>query len=204
MVANKEVLALNNLHVKFKTLAGTINAVRGVSYKLYQGETLALVGESGSGKSVSTKAITRVLPKNAIVSGDSIMYQGENLLEKDEKALTKIRGNEIAMIFQDPMTSLNPVMTVGYQIAEPMIEHRQMSKTEAKKAAIDLMKNVGIVKAEERYSQYPHQFTGGLRQRVMIALAVACPRKIMIADEPTTALDVTIPAPIIEFLNNLN
>jgi oligopeptide transport system ATP-binding protein len=204
MVANKEVLALNNLHVKFKTLAGTINAVRGVSYKLYQGETLALVGESGSGKSVSTKAITRVLPKNAIVSGDSIMYQGENLLEKDEKALTKIRGNEIAMIFQDPMTSLNPVMTVGYQIAEPMIEHRQMSKTEAKKAAIDLMKKVGIVKAEERYSQYPHQFSGGMRQRVMIALAVACHPKIMIADEPTTALDVTIQAQIIELLKNLN
>lgn len=204
MVANKEVLALNNLHVKFKTLAGTVNAVRGVSYKLYQGETLALVGESGSGKSVSTKAITRVLPKNAIVSGDSIMYQGENLLEKDEKELAKIRGNDIAMIFQDPMTSLNPVMTVGYQIAEPMIEHQKMSKAEAKKAAIELMKKVGIVKAEERYSQYPHQFSGGMRQRVMIALAVACHPKIMIADEPTTALDVTIQAQIIELLKDLN
>ena len=204
MVANKEVLALNNLHVKFKTLAGTINAVRGVSYKLYQGETLALVGESGSGKSVSTKAITCVLPKNAIVSGDSIIYQGENLLEKDDKELTKIRGNEIAMIFQDPMTSLNPVMTVGYQIAEPMIEHQKMSKAKAKKAAIELMKKVGIVKAEERYGQYPHQFSGGMRQRVMIALAVACHPKIMIADEPTTALDVTIQAQIIELLKDLN
>ncbi|MDC7952874.1 ABC transporter ATP-binding protein [Liquorilactobacillus mali] len=203
-MTSKVVLSLNNLHVKFKTLAGTINAVRGVSYNLYEGETLALVGESGSGKSVSTKAITRVLPGNSTISGDGIIYKGENLLEKNEKDLTRIRGNDIAMIFQDPMTSLNPVMTVGYQIAEPLIEHQHMNKKEAKKRAIELMNKVGILKAEERYGQYPHQFSGGMRQRVMIALAVACHPKIMIADEPTTALDVTIQAQIIELLKDLN
>jgi oligopeptide transport system ATP-binding protein len=175
-----------------------------VSYELYEGETLALVGESGSGKSVSTKAITRVLPPNAVISGDYIQYKGKNLLEKSNTEMNKVRGNEIAMIFQDPMTSLNPILSVGFQIAEPLIEHQHLKKKEAKKRAIELMKKVGIVNAEERYGQYPHQFSGGMRQRVMIALAVACRPKIMIADEPTTALDVTIQAQIIELLKDLN
>jgi oligopeptide transport system ATP-binding protein len=203
-MASNIVLSLNDVHVKFKTLSGTINAVRGVSYDLYEGETLALVGESGSGKSVSTKAITKVLPNNAIVGGDSIQYKGENLLNKNSTEMSKIRGNEIGMIFQDPMTSLNPILSVGFQIAEPLIENQHLKKKEAKKRAIELMKRVGIVKAEERYDQYPHQFSGGMRQRVMIALAIACHPRIMIADEPTTALDVTIQAQIIELLKELN
>ncbi|KRL99075.1 ABC superfamily ATP binding cassette transporter, ABC protein [Liquorilactobacillus satsumensis DSM 16230 = JCM 12392] len=204
IMVSKVVLSLSNLHVKFKTLSGTVNAVRGISYDLYEGETLALVGESGSGKSVSTKAITKVLPQNATISGDSIIYQGEDLLKKGDSKMNKIRGSEIAMIFQDPMTSLNPILPVGFQIAEPIIEHQHLSKEKAKEKAIKLMERVGIVKAEERYSQYPHQFSGGMRQRVMIALAVACHPHIMIADEPTTALDVTIQAQIIELLKELN
>ncbi len=202
-MAENPLLSVNNLQISFKTFDGEIHAVRGVTFDLKEGETLALVGESGSGKSVSTKAITQILPKKNVTTTGEILFAGENLLVKSDQEMNAIRGKEIAMIFQDPMTSLNPTLTVGLQIAESMIEHQQLSKAAAKAKAIEMMERVGIVNAKERYRQYPHQFSGGMRQRVMIAIALACNPKILIADEPTTALDVTIQAQIIELMKEL-
>ncbi|WP_281246008.1 ABC transporter ATP-binding protein [Amphibacillus marinus] len=198
------ILSVKDLTISFNTFEGEVNAVRGVTFDLKEGETLALVGESGSGKSVSTKAITQLLPqRHTTISKGEIWYHDHDLLKKSSKEMKKIRGKDIAMIFQDPMTSLNPTLTVGRQIAEPLIEHRGMTKQAAKVEAIALMRKVGIVAAEQRFHQYPHQFSGGMRQRVMIAIALACHPKILIADEPTTALDVTIQAQIIDLLKEL-
>lgn len=203
-MVQKNILSVKDLTISFHTFEGEVQAVRGVSFDLKEGETLALVGESGSGKTVSTKAITRLLPtKSANISSGEILYNGENLLDKSAKEMNKIRGKEIAMIFQDPMTSLNPTLTVGRQIAEPLEEHQGLSKKAALAEAIQLMEKVGIIGAKQRASQYPHQFSGGMRQRVMIAMALACHPKIVIADEPTTALDVTIQAQIIDLLKDL-
>lgn len=201
---NNNVLEVKDLAISFKTFEGEVQAVRGVNFELKKGETLAIVGESGSGKSVSTKAINRLLPKkNTMIKSGEILFEGKDLLKVSDKEMQDVRGNDIAMIFQDPMTSLNPTMKVGRQIAEPIITHQGLSKEEARKKAIELMKLVGIKDPENSHKHYPHQFSGGMRQRVMIAIALACEPQILIADEPTTALDVTIQAQILDLMNSL-
>lgn len=203
MEANK-ILEVKDLAISFKTFEGEVSAVRGVSFDLYKGETLAVVGESGSGKSVSTKAINRILPrKNTLIKSGEILYDGKDILRISEKEMQEIRGKEIAMVFQDPMTSLNPTMRVGRQISEVITKHRGVSGEEADKRAVELLDMVGIKNPEKSSRQYPHQFSGGMRQRVMIAIALACHPKVLIADEPTTALDVTIQAQILELMNDL-
>lgn len=198
------VLEVKDLAISFQTFEGVVRAVRGVDFTLKKGETLAIVGESGSGKSVSTKAINRLLPeKNTLIERGEILFEGQDILKVSEKDMQGIRGNDIAMIFQDPMTSLNPTMTVGKQIAEPIIAHKNISKEKAKRKALELMQLVGIHRPEQSYKSYPHQFSGGMRQRVMIAIALACEPKVLIADEPTTALDVTIQAQILDLMNKL-
>lgn len=201
---SEPILEVKNLKISFKTLEDPVHAIRDVSFTLNKGETLAIVGESGSGKSVSTKVITRLLPKKVTqITGGEILYEGQDLLKISDNDMTHIRGKEIAMIFQDPMTSLNPVMTVGKQIAESLQVHQGLAAGEAMEEAKNMMAKVGITQVEVKSQQYPHQFSGGMRQRVMIALALACKPKILIADEPTTALDVTIQAQIIELMNSL-
>ncbi|ALZ88363.1 peptide ABC transporter ATP-binding protein [Aerococcus urinaeequi] len=198
------ILEVNHLKISFKTLNGIVPAIRDVSFSLKKGETLAIVGESGSGKSVSTKAITGLLAKNVTnIEDGKILFKGQDLLKASKADLTKIRGSEIAMIFQDPMTSLNPVMTVGMQIAEAVMAHTKVDKATAMHRAIDLMGKVEIKDPETKAYHYPHQFSGGMRQRIMIAMALACKPKILIADEPTTALDVSVQARIIELINQL-
>lgn len=197
------ILRINDLHISFQTLEGKVAAVRGVTLDLKHGETLAIVGESGSGKSVSMKAVNRVLPKNTIFEKGEIWYEGKNLLTLSEAEMEEIRGRKIAMIFQDPMTSLNPTMTVGRQIAESILVHEETTKERAMEEAIELMKLVGIREPEKSSHNYPHQFSGGMRQRVMIALSLACRPDILIADEPTTALDVTIQAQILDLIDEL-
>lgn len=200
----EKLLEVNNLQVSFDTHAGEVQAVRGVSFDLKKGETLAIVGESGSGKSVTSKALMGLIPKppGRIKEGE-ILFEGRDLVTYNEKQLQQIRGKEIAMIFQDPMTSLNPTMTVGSQIMEPLIKHQKMNKPEAKKKAMELLDLVGISNPAERIKQYPHQFSGGMRQRVVVAMALACNPKLLIADEPTTALDVTIQAQILELMKDI-
>lgn len=201
---NDKILEVKNLKISFKTLNGVLPAIRDVSFSLKKGETLAIVGESGSGKSVSTKAITGLLARNVTnIEGGEILFKGQDLLKASKFDLTKIRGSEIAMIFQDPMTSLNPVMTVGMQIAEAVMAHTKVNKATAMRRAIDLMGKVEIKDPETKSYHYPHQFSGGMRQRIMIAMALACKPKILIADEPTTALDVSVQARIIELINQL-
>ncbi|MBZ4682783.1 MAG: peptide/nickel transport system ATP-binding protein [Fusobacteriaceae bacterium] len=204
MINNKPILEVNNLKTYFYTDEGIIKGCNGVSYKVYEGETLALVGESGSGKSVSAMSILQLIPMppGKIVDGE-ILFNGKNLLDFNEKQLENIRGNDIAMIFQEPMTSLNPVLTIGYQIIEPLRLHQNLSKKEAKKKAVELLELVGIPAAEKRMKEYPHQMSGGMRQRIMIAIAIACNPKLLIADEPTTALDVTIQAQIIKLMKDM-
>jgi len=199
-----KLLEVKDLCVSFYTHAGEVQAVRGVSFDLKKGETLAIVGESGSGKSVTSKALMGLIPNppGKIKSGE-ILFDGKDLAKLSEKEMQNIRGKEISMIFQDPMTSLNPVLTIGYQITEGLIKHQKMSKTEAKKIALELINLVGIPNAEARFKQYPHQFSGGMRQRVVIAMALACNPKLLIADEPTTALDVTIQAQILELMKEI-
>lgn len=198
------VLEVKDLEISFQTFEGVVKAVRGVDFSLKKGETLAIVGESGSGKSVSTKAINRLLPeKNTVIEHGEILFEGQDILKLSENEMQAIRGNDIAMIFQDPMTSLNPTMQVGKQIAEPIIAHKKVSAEKAKEKALELMALVGIHNPEMSYKSYPHQFSGGMRQRVMIAIALACEPKILIADEPTTALDVTIQAQILDLMNKL-
>lgn len=199
----KKILEVKDLHVSFKTYSGRVNAVRGVSFDLHEGETLAIVGESGSGKSVCTKTIIGILASNGNIDNGEIHFDGKDLASLKEKELEKVRGKDIAMIFQDPMTSLNPTMKIGKQIMEGMVKHRGMSKDEAKKRAIELIDLVGIDEPEKRFHQYPHQFSGGMRQRIVIATALACEPKILIADEPTTALDVTIQAQILDLIKDL-
>ena len=182
-----------------KHFAGEVQAISGVNLKLEKGETLALVGESGSGKSVTAKSIMKLLSNNAVVKEGSITFKGENILEKSERDMQSVRGKKIAMIFQDPMTSLDPTMKIGKQITEVIIKHEKASKEEADKRAEELLELVGIPNAKERMKQYPHQFSGGQRQRIVIAIALACNPDVLIADEPTTALDVTLQAQIRAF-----
>ncbi|MDU3212608.1 MAG: ABC transporter ATP-binding protein [Staphylococcus epidermidis] len=193
------VLEVNDLHVSFDIAAGEVQAVRGVDFHLNKGETLAIVGESGSGKSVTTKAITKLFQKDTgrIKKGE-ILFLGEDLAQKSEKELIQLRGRDISMIFQDPMTSLNPTMQIGKQVMEPLIKHKKLSKAKAKQRALEILNLVGLPRAEKRFKAYPHQFSGGQRQRIVIAIALACEPKILIADEPTTALDVTMQAQILE------
>ena len=200
---SETILSIENLRIHFETFAGEVQAIRGVNLKLEKGETLALVGESGSGKSVTAKSIMKLLSNNAVVKEGTITFKGENILEKSERDMQSIRGKEIAMIFQDPMTSLDPTMKIGKQITEVIIKHEKASKEEANKRAEELLELVGIPNAKERMKQYPHQFSGGQRQRIVIAIALACNPDVLIADEPTTALDVTIQAQILELLKEL-
>ena len=198
------LLEVNNLSVSFNTYAGEVKALRDISFKVNRGETLAIVGESGSGKSVTVQSIMRLLPTPpAEFKTGEIIFEGVNLLKLDEKEMRKYRGGKIGMIFQDPMTSLNPVMKIGEQIMEGILIHKKISKAEAKKKALEMLEKVGIPKPEERFNQYPHQFSGGMRQRVVIAIALACEPDLLICDEPTTALDVTIQSQILELINKL-
>ena len=200
-----KILEVKNLKVSFHTYAGEVKAVRGVSFHLNKGEMLAVVGESGCGKTVTSKSIMRLLPvpPAEIKKDTEILFEGKNLAFLEEKELRKVRGSEISMIFQDPMTSLNPTMKVGKQIAESLIIHRGLSKKEAHNEAVEMLKLVGLPNAEQRAKQYPHEYSGGMRQRAMIAIALACNPKILIADEPTTALDVTIQAQIMDLIGKL-
>lgn len=200
------LLQVKNLCISFKTYAGVVKALRGVDFNVKEGETLAIVGESGSGKSVSVNAIMKLLPQPpASYDQGEILYQGKNLLDYTESQMAHIRGNEIAMIFQDPMTALNPTTKIGHQIMEVFYIHRKdMSKKEAKRRTLSLLERVGIDHPERRFNQYPHEFSGGMRQRVVIAIALAAEPKLLIADEPTTALDVTIQAQILELIKEIN
>ena len=200
---SETILSIENLRIHFETFAGEVQAIRGVNLKLEKGETLALVGESGSGKSVTAKSVMKLLSNNAVVKEGTIIFKGENILEKNARDMQSIRGKKIAMIFQDPMTSLDPTMKIGKQITEVIIKHEKASKEEADKRAEELLELVGIPNAKERMKQYPHQFSGGQRQRIVIAIALACNPDVLIADEPTTALDVTIQAQILELLKEL-
>ena len=199
----KKLLEVKDLKVNFVTHGGEVKAVRGITFDLHEGETLAIVGESGSGKSVATKALLGIIASNGKIVEGSIKFEDREVTKMNEDELQRLRGKDIAMIFQDPMTSLNPVMTIGKQIMEGMIKHQGLSKHEAKEKAIEMIELVGIDQPEKRFHQYPHQFSGGMRQRIVIAIALSCNPKILIADEPTTALDVTIQAQIIDLIKDL-
>ena len=202
---SETLLEIKNLCVEFKTMAGTVHAVDHLSYTLHRGEKLGIVGESGSGKSVSSLAMMQLIPNPpGKVTGGQILYNGKDLVKLSEREMEKIRGNEISMIFQEPMTSLNPIIRCGKQIAESLQLHRGMKKKEAMEEAIKMMQAVGIANPQARAYEYPHQMSGGMRQRVMIAMALACQPQILIADEPTTALDVTIQAQILDLIRDLN
>jgi peptide/nickel transport system ATP-binding protein len=197
------LLEVKDLKVSFRTEDGLVRAVDGISFSVDEGEVVGIVGESGSGKSVTMMSVMRLInDPNAIYEGE-ILYKGRNLMGVSQDAMREVRGEEIAMIFQDPMTSLNPVYTVGWQIEEQLHEHNDLNKGQARQRAIALLTQVGIPKAEERIDDHPHQFSGGMRQRVMIALALSCNPDLLIADEPTTALDVTIQAQILELVKSL-
>jgi len=200
---SKKVLTVENLKVSFSTHGGEVQAVRGVNFELHEGETLAIVGESGSGKSVTSKAIMGLIPSNGKISEGSILFDKKDLTKISERDLQKVRGKDIAMIFQDPMTALNPVKKIGVQIMEGIIRHQNLSKSEAREKALELIDLVGIDNPEKRFVQYPHQFSGGMRQRIVIAIALSCNPKILIADEPTTALDVTIQAQILDLIKDI-
>ena len=202
-MAKKKVLEVKELSVSFHTYGGEVQAVRGVTFDLAEGETLAIVGESGSGKSVASKALMGIIAGNGWVKGGSILFGGKDVTKMKDRELQNLRGKDIALIPQDPMTSLNPVMTIGHQIMEGIVKHQGLSKKEAKEKAIELISLVGIDQPEKRFKQYPHQFSGGMRQRIVIAIALSCNPKILIADEPTTALDVTIQAQILELIKDL-
>jgi oligopeptide transport system ATP-binding protein len=200
----ESILEVNDLRISFSTYAGEVQAVRGASFELRRGETLAIVGESGSGKSVAARSIMRLNPEaNTIVRGGEIIFEGEDILKLNERQMQGIRGPKIAMVFQDPMTSLDPTMRIGRQISESLKKHLGMSGSAAKERSVELLKLVGIPNPEDRLRQYPHQFSGGMRQRVVIAIALSCDPQILIADEPTTALDVTIQAQILDLLREL-
>lgn len=214
MAERERILKIRDLNISFKTDAGKVNAIRGVNFDLYKGETVAIVGESGSGKSVTTKAIMGILANNGTIDSGSIDYvwydeytgerQERDIVKLSEKEMQKeIRGRKIAMVFQDPMTSLNPTMTIGKQIMEPMIYHYGKTKEEAYAKALELLELVGINDAEKRMKNYPHQLSGGMRQRIVIAIALSCDPYVLICDEPTTALDVTIQAKILELIQDI-
>ena len=199
----ERILEVKDLELGFNTYAGQVQALRGVDFHLNKGETLAIVGESGSGKSVTIKAVTKLLAANAVVKGGSITYKGQDILNMDDKTFSQLRGNEISLIFQDPLSSLDPVMKIGKQITETLRIKLKMSKEDAKKRAIELMGAVGIPEPEKRYNEYPFQFSGGMRQRIVIAIALACNPEVLICDEPTTALDVTIQSQILELIGDI-
>ncbi|MET3696879.1 oligopeptide transport system ATP-binding protein [Bacillus oleivorans] len=198
-----KLLEIENLRTNFHIDSGKVQAVRGISFYIDKGESIGIVGESGSGKSVSMLSVMGLLPDNATVEADRMNFEGVELLDVDPKQMRKLRGNEIGMIFQDPMTSLNPLFTIGNQIMEPIRIHLNVSKAEARRRAIEILKLVEIPSPESRLNQYPHEFSGGMRQRVMIAIALSCNPKLLIADEPTTALDVTIQAQILDLMKDL-
>ena len=201
---NDIILSVENLTINFRTLNGMVKAVRNISFDLKRGETVAVVGESGSGKSVTIKAIMGILAGNAVVESGKIMYDGMDLLKIKEKDYHKIRGSRIGLIFQDPLSALNPIMKIGKQITETLkLNNPRMSKEEARKRAVELMESVGIPDAERRFDQYPFQFSGGMRQRIVIAIALARDPEILICDEPTTALDVTVQARILDLINKI-
>src|SRR4026209_2109609 len=197
------LLEIENLQTQFPTRGGLVKAVDDVSFYIDEGELLGLVGESGSGKSITALSILRLISEPGRIAGGSIRFKGEELTSASEDRMREIRGNDIAMIFQDPMTSLNPVFTVGEQIAEALRLHRRLGRKEARRATIEAMREVAIPDPARRVDDYPHQLSGGMRQRVMIAMALACNPKLLIADEATTALDVTIQAQILELLDDL-
>lgn len=214
MAERERILKIRDLNISFQTDNGKVNAIRGVNLDLYKGETIAIVGESGSGKSVTTKAIMGIMANNGHIDSGSIEYTwhdehtGEvktrDIVQLSEKEMqTEIRGRKIAMVFQDPMTSLNPTMTIGKQIMEPMIYHYGKSKKEAYQKAVELLELVGITNAQKRMKNYPHQLSGGMRQRIVIAIALSCDPYVLICDEPTTALDVTIQAKILELIQDI-
>jgi oligopeptide transport system ATP-binding protein len=203
VVGSDPLLSVEELRVEFSTRRGTVYAVNGISFEIARGETLGIVGESGCGKSVTSLAVLGLLARNGRAQGGRAMFEGRDLIRQSDRALRGIRGREIAMIFQDPMTSLNPVLTIGRQIREALETHFGMGKKEAEARAAELLDRVGIPSAEARIHDYPHQFSGGMRQRAMIAMALACRPKLLIADEPTTALDVTIQAQILDLLRAL-
>ena len=204
MEDNKFVLEVSDLHTTFKTDNGDVSAVNGVSFKLEPGKTLGIVGESGSGKSVTAYSIMQILAENGAITGGSVKYKGEDITKWNKKKMADFRGKCCSIIFQDPMTSLNPVFTVGYQLEEAVLLHTDRTKKEAKERAIEMLTLVGVNEPEKRVNQYPHELSGGMRQRVMIAMALACEPDILIADEPTTALDVTIQSQILKLLKKIN
>ena len=195
------ILVINNLHTSFRTPGGDRNAVRGVSFRLEKGKTLGLVGESGCGKTVTALSLMRLLPENAVITRGEILLSGQDLTRISEKKIRNIRGRAMAMIFQEPMTSLNPVFTVGDQIVEAIMTHDSVGRKEARLRAVRLLGDVEIPEPEKRCDDYPHQLSGGQRQRVMIAMAVSCGPALLLADEPTTALDVTVQARILDLLS---
>ncbi|HOO73974.1 MAG TPA: ABC transporter ATP-binding protein [Tepiditoga sp.] len=203
-MSDKEpILKVKNLKTYFKTEDGIVKAVNGIDFDLCPGETLAIVGESGSGKSVTSLSIMRLLDTNGYIPEGEIIYKGKNVTKMSDSEIRSVRGNEIAMIFQEPMTALNPVFTIGEQITEAITLHMKMNEEDAKTRAVDLLRKVGIPEPEKRVDQYPHELSGGMRQRAMIAMALSCNPSILIADEPTTALDVTIQAQILELMKDL-
>jgi len=198
------LLEVQDLHTEFKTGAGTVRAVDGISYTVEAGETVAIVGESGSGKSVSALSVLRLIPDPpGRITGGQIRFAGRDILKLSDAEMREVRGGDIGMVFQEPMTSLNPVLTIGRQVTETLEQHRGMNRAAAHRRAVELLGLVGIGDAERRLKQYPHQLSGGMRQRIMIAIALACEPKLIIADEPTTALDVTIQAQILELMKDL-
>lgn len=203
MAQSEALLNIEDLKVSFFTPSGEVRAVRGVSYKLKLGQVMGIVGESGSGKSVSAYSMMGLIPEPGKVMGGSITFDGRDILSMSERQMQTIRGNEIGMIFQDPMTSLNPVYTIGNQLMEAILRHEKVTRKEARDRCLHLLELVGINEPRKRLSQYPHEFSGGMRQRIMIAMALACNPKLLIADEPTTALDVTIQAQILELMKEL-
>ncbi len=202
-MSNETLLKVNNLKTTFYSKNKKIEAVRGVSFEMKSGDILGIVGESGSGKSVLMKSVISILPENAKIDCGEVYFEDQNILNLSPKEMMKIKGKEIAMIFQDPMTALNPLKKIGDHIVEVLVRHKGVNKKQAKKMAIEVLHDVGIPIPEKRVNQYPHEFSGGMRQRVLIAMALACNPKLLIADEPTTALDVTIQAQILELLRSL-
>lgn len=200
----ENVLEIKDLKISFKTFFGEVEAVRGISFNVGKKETVAVVGESGCGKSVTANGIMQLNPAPpAFFKGGEILFNGEDLLKKTEKEMQGIRGNKISMIFQDPMTSLNPTMKIGKQIVEGLVKHQKLNHEQATKKAIEMLELVAVPQPEKRINQYPHEFSGGMRQRVMIALAMVCNPQLLIADEPTTALDVTVQAQILELMKRI-
>ncbi len=201
---NEKILEVKNLSVSFNTYAGEVKALRDISFHVNKGETLAIVGESGSGKSVTVQTVMKLIPMPpGEIKGGEILFQGEDLIKVSDERMRQFRGGKIGMIFQDPMTSLNPTIKVGKQIMEGILIHKKVTKEEAKKQAVEMLRKVGIPKPEERFNQYPHEFSGGMRQRAVIAIALSCEPELLICDEPTTALDVTIQAQILDLINSL-